>query len=376
MKAKLFTLSLPYLLIIALMILLVPVSVSQVVDAGAVDPNEYLEQMKALEPDPPAFFATRTGLVPSEIHVLDTLTVQERQLIEMAEQPPAVGIIRDLRPSIYFNLAQTELPAEGETTVSGGRLSRLNRDTLIYTTRITSLKADEIRIFFAEGYFPPGVRVNLFSDDDYAYNEVELKGQLDEFGIYTRTTFADHVIIQVVIPAEALKEELYFEITKVIHVDNDYLPDEFRSCYEDANCSTANNFAGIDGLRRSTGRLYFPEGGLYYLCTGNQVNDARGKDWQPFLLTANHCFDSQTSAAGLETRFYYWSTSCNSGVVNPSHIIRNGSNLISTNSQTDFTLVLLKQTGANYFLGWDAGAVANNTVLHSTHHPGGTFMKY
>lgn len=348
----------------------------QEVDAEIIDPDEYLLRYGEGEQIKPVFFALRSDLGAKEKHLLDTLTQEERNSIEESFQPPAVGVIRDLKQTVSFYLNPADIPMEGDMSVAGGRLTRINKETLVFTTFFQSLKADEIRVFFAEGNFPEGVQVNIFSDNDYAFTQTELSGKIDEYGFYTTTTFADHLTLQVVIPLEQLDEELYFVISRIIHVDNSYLPEEFRSCYLDANCSTANSYTHIEGLRNSTGRLYFPVGSLYYLCTGNQVNDIRAKDWQPFLLTANHCFSTQTSAAGLEARFYYWSTSCNSGVVNPSHIIRNGANLIATNSQTDFTLVLLKQYGASSFLGWSASSVANNTVLHSTHHPGGTLLKY
>jgi hypothetical protein len=162
------------------------------------------------------------------------------------------------------------------------------------------------------------------------------------------------------------------------YADNRYIPEENnRSCFLDANCADANSFAHITSVRGGTARLYFPSGNKYGLCSGGQLTDVRNADWQPFLLTANHCFDTQTSAAGLEARFSYWSTSCNSGVPNPNYVIVNGANLIATNDNTDVTLVLLKQQAAGaWYLGWNAGAVANNTTMHSTHHPGGTFMKY
>lgn len=343
-----------------------------------VDADEYLAQFGMPVTEIPGFFPTRFALTENEMHVLDTLSKDERRIIEEAVEPPAVGIIRNLKVPISFNLAEVSIPANGDLIIPGARLTRVNSETLVYTTYIQSMKADEIRIFFSEGYFPGGVKVNLFSKDDYAFTQRELSGLLDEYGFYTTTTFADYLILQIEIQLEVIEENLYFTISRLIHVDNRYIMEEgFRDCYEDANCSYANGFTHIDGLRRATARLYFPVGGGYYgQCSGGQLNDTRGQDWQPFVLTANHCFSDQTAAAGLEARFYYWSTYCNSGVVNPSHLLVNGSNLIATNSQSDFTLILLKQQGGNFYLGWDAGGVANDAIMHSVHHPAGTLQKY
>lgn len=368
-----------YLLLMVLIALgLSPCIFSQTTESARFDPEEYFGRYGYITPEIPQYFHVRSTLGPGEMHILDTLTRNERLIIEDAFDPPAVGIIRDLNPIIQFNLAEIEIPESGEISTSGGRLTRINEDILVFTTRIQSTKADELRLFFAEGNFPYGVKVNLFSQNDYAFTQPELRGKLDEYGFYTTTTFADYIDLQIVIPLDIINGNLYFTISKIIHADNRYMPEEdpTRSCFLDANCADANSYTHISAIRNATARLFFPSEGKYGLCSGGLLNDARGEDWQPFLLTANHCFSTQASAAGLEARFNYWSTYCNSGVVNPSHIIINGANLISTNSQTDFTLVLLKHPSSNYYLGWDAGSVANNTTMHSTHHPGGTLMKY
>lgn len=351
---------------------------SQVTDAAQMDMEEYFSRFEQKALEIPKFYPTRTALKENEMHVLDTLTNEERQIIEDAYDPPAVGVIRDLKSPIHFNINDIEIPEFGEISVSGGRLSRISEELLTFTTLIKSKNADEIRLFFEEAILPPGTKVNLFSKDDYAFTQVELRGTLDEYGYYTTTTFADYITLQIVIPIAAIDDNLSFIISKVIHADNRYFPEEnYRSCFLDAKCSDANNYTHITSLRRGTARLFFPTDNKYGLCSGGQLIDLRTNDWQPFLLTANHCFDTQTSAAGLEARFSYWSTYCNSGVVNPNQIIVNGANLIATNDDTDVTLVLLKQqAGGTFYLGWDAGNVSNNTTMHSTHHPGGTLMKY
>ena len=343
----------------------------------SIDGERYFSAFGEVVRETPELFTLQRGFDKNEMHLLDILSNDERVFIESEVNPPAIGVIRDLKQSVVFNLRNVEIPLNGEISTSGGRLSRINDEILVFSTYIKSEKADEIRIFFSEGNFPHGVKVNLFSKDDFAFQQFELTGELDEYGFYTRTVFADYVIVQVVIPKECFEEDLHFSITKVIHVDNIYIPEEFtRSCYEDANCSFANEYLYTNNLRRATAQLNFPVGSGYYICSGGQLNDLRTKDFQPFLLTANHCFNTQASAAGLEAKFYYWSTSCNSGITNPNYILVNGSNLIATNSQSDFTLVLLNEKGGDFYLGWTTDAVSNYAELHSVHHPHEMLQKY
>jgi len=149
------------------------------------------------------------------------------------------------------------------------------------------------------------------------------------------------------------------------------------SCYEDVNCPYANTYGDIGSLKASTSQLTFLVGSTYYICSGSLLNDIRAADFQPYLLTAHHCFSTQASASSLEARFDLFTTSCN-GATNTDIILINGSNLLATNSQSDFTLVLLDENPGGYrvYLGWNAGAVANGATMHSVHHPAGTPQKY
>ncbi len=344
----------------------------------SVDARDYLSSYGLHEMEKPKRYAFAGPLTPDEIHLLDTLSDLERKIIEASTDPPAIGILRDLRSPVDFTTGNLPALDNGELSVSGGRLTRIDKNLLVWTTAIQSKGADEIRIFFSVGKVPPDVRINMFGRDDFAMSLAELQGQIGENGYFTPTVFADQVILQVVIPAESLDDDLSFSIPGIIHVDNRYIPEEMeRDCYEDVNCSYANSFPGINSLKKSTARLRFLDGSNYYLCSGGLLNDSRSQDFQPFLLTANHCFDTQASASSLEARFDYYTTSCN-GSTNPDYIIVNGSNLIATNSQSDFTMVLLKTQpgGTRTYLGWTTTSVDNDDTLHAVHHPGGIPQKY
>jgi hypothetical protein len=339
--------------------------------------EHYFDNAQAIQQKPLRHLAG-TVLNGPEMHTIGTLTTEERKNIDPAADPPAIGVVRDLGTAIRFNLDETDIPSQGETSVAGGRLVRVNADTLVWTTCIKSEGAEELRINFSEGNFPAGVQVNLFSKDNYAFRQAELNGRIGEFGLYTTTTFADYVNIEVVIPASALGQNLFFVIPRIVHAIGRPAPDAPNvDCFEDVNCGYANGYANIGALKASTSQLSFVVGGGYYICSGNLLNDIRAVDLQPFLLTANHCFSSQASAASLEARFDMFTTSCNGGT-NPNIILINGSNLLSTNSQSDFTLVLLNDNpgGYRWYLGWTPGGVANDETLHSVNHPGGIPQKY
>ncbi len=344
----------------------------------SVEMEQFDFSTRYLKTQKPALYRLASQLTQTEVHVLDTLSAAERRFIEESVDPPMVGVIRNLPEPVVFDLTGIVIPDKGEVSAAGGRISRIHEDTLVYTTRFISWKADQLRVFFESGYFPGGVQVNVFGDNGQAFRQQELSGLLDEYGFYTTSLFSGALTIQVVIPLNSKDERsISFTISKIIHVDERYIEKEnLRDCYIDANCPYANEFTYINQLRRSTAFLYFPVGAGYAICTGGLLNDARTKDFQPYLLTANHCFDTQTSAAGLEAVFYYYSKACNNDTANPSIVVVNGSNLIATNPDTDFTLVLLRNLGGDTYLGWTTNNVGNGETMHAVHHPGGRLQKY
>lgn len=314
----------------------------------------------------------------SEIHSFEELSADELLAIAQEESPKAVGMGRHLKKTIEFDLSLTEIPEQGEISACGGRLSRINNHALVWTTRIESIGACELRVYFSEGFFPAGVKVNFFTDTGMACNQPELNGKIGADGFFTSTVFADHVILQLIIPPEATDAGLYFKIPMIIHVDATCLNREIlRDCYEDVGCEEAGNFPLINNLRSSIAWLLFYISPYYYICTGTLLNDSREKDFQPFLLTAFHCINSNTVAASLEARFDYYTTSCN-GPVNENVVLINGSNLMVTNSDTDFAMLLLNQfpSGSRYFNGWITAAVEDDEILHAVHHPGGMTQQY
>jgi hypothetical protein len=330
------------------------------------------------EPEPAILYPTNGVLNSSEVHVMPPLSKEERDFIEAQYSPMAIGVYRELKVPIKFDLSKTLIPdVNDEYTIFGGRLTRIDDETMVWTSRFKSEEADEIRLHFSEGYFPEGVKVNLFNPDGSGLFQYQLQGLIDEYGFYTTTTFSETVTLQIVIPLDVIGEPLFFTIPGFTHVENEYIEDHLRSCILDAMCVSSASYTHINNLRLSASQLTFVKSGGVYICSGGLMNDQRAKDLQPYLLTANHCFNTQSSAASLEARFDFNTTSCG-GSNNPNVILINGSNLIAGNSQSDFTLVLLRDKPAapRWYLGWTTAAPANLSTLHSVHHPGGQRQRY
>lgn len=137
-----------------------------------------------------------------------------------------------------------------------------------------------------------------------------------------------------------------------------------------------------------------PEGTLWYnekravckliiggtsICTGTVLNTT-ANDETPYVLTANHCLSTQTSAEKTVFYFNYEYPNCDgTGIVTTNQFI-SGSDLIATSplGKVDFTLLKIQQTIPEeynvFYAGWDAtGNTAKGSVC--IHHPRGDVKK-
>lgn len=144
-------------------------------------------------------------------------------------------------------------------------------------------------------------------------------------------------------------------------------------CLIDATCIGPGMLPVIDAYRTAVAHLAFAVPGGFAICTGGLVNDTVGGSFIPYLLTANHCFNSPNGANSLEAFWDYKTSNCGGNFPNLGNLPRSsGSTLLVTSPTTDFTLVRLNNVpGARFFLGWiaDPNAVAHGTVLHRVSHP-------
>jgi lysyl endopeptidase len=111
------------------------------------------------------------------------------------------------------------------------------------------------------------------------------------------------------------------------------------------------------------------------ICSGTLLNDNLNSR-TPYLLTANHCISSQTSASTLYTDFKYRSLTCNNSTTGEYFpTTTTGSALLYTAYSTDTTLLRLYGAPSTevLFAGWDAttAPATATTGIHGIHHPRG-----
>jgi lysyl endopeptidase len=183
------------------------------------------------------------------------------------------------------------------------------------------------------------------------------------------------ITLEIELPAGISTDSLEVSIPSVMHsfrslsdVEAMSLSDPSETCNVDVNCVSPRPAASD-----AVAKLNFVEDGFGYTCTGTMLNNT-ANDSKPYLLTANHCINSQTVASTLYTSWFLRSPSCNSP--NFGNIgFPVGSAILYTAKSTDSTLLRLTfNNSTSYgvlFAGWDATPAAAGLAIADIHHPKG-----
>lgn len=144
-------------------------------------------------------------------------------------------------------------------------------------------------------------------------------------------------------------------------------------CEIDATCYPAWKSASD-----ATARMVFVDSdGHSYLCSGTLLNDMASSG-TPYFLSAYHCIAKQTVASTLQTYWFFRSTSCNGGILDPESATRTGgATLLYAGLATDTSFMRLTQAppaGAIH-IGWDSAAPVLRTSVAGIHHPKGDLQK-
>lgn len=158
------------------------------------------------------------------------------------------------------------------------------------------------------------------------------------------------------------------------------------SCNLDVTCNTP-----LSAASRAVAHMVFVESGESFICTGTLVNDVQSSG-TPYFLTANHCISTQTPASTLNTYWFYRSSGCNNGRLNPGYVARtSGATLLYTRTEfsgasglspvgTDTSFMRLNSAppAGALFSGWSATrqSISNGMLYSGLHNPSGDLQKY
>jgi len=280
--------------------------------------------------------------------------------------------------------------------VDGGVLTRSAADdATVWGSSFRVEDAWRMRLGLGEVRLPPQTQMWVYGDDGETVGPfgTELVGP--DGTLWTPSVGGPEIRLEISIsdsarPTEGIEPSLKVEgIVELFPLSDAGVPRlksellvQDTSCLVDAACVGTGDWPPIDIVTAGVAYLQFQDGVNWYSCTGSLVNDSDPSTWIPYLLTANHCFATQSAATTLEAFFDYIPSTCGGAPPNLATLPRTyGSTLLETSTTSDFTFVRLNQvpSGDRGFLGWTTVAPPDGEPAARVSFPNGgseSFTEY
>ena len=285
--------------------------------------------------------------------------------------------------------------ARSQDTVSRLQWHNTPDGGMIGALSVTSPPATGLRLGVLVHRMPTNAVLRFYrqdSDSAYEISGAEILASLkrnfdagdasDEARTFWSPYFeGEQITLEVELPLGISPDALEFAVPRVSHFVSPPLAasranlekiGQSASCEVDVSCNSAWNYES-----NATAMMLFVQSGSSYECSGTLLN-SRAADFTPYFLSANHCISSQTVASTLETRWFYRSASCNSGVLSADYQrLAGGARLLYASPVTDTSFMKLNSTppsGTSY-AGWLGSPPTPGTPVADIHHPRGDLQK-
>ncbi len=332
-------------------------------------PMDLSKSMQAfpLEILPRAEFA-----VPARIEALNRWNAEDRQ-------PSQVGFVRPLEMPRHVSLAPD--PANDAAGVV-----EKTPDAVVWASRVEVERAYRLRLRLSEVKLPANAELWVQGNQGDAIRfGLELLRQ--EGDLWTPSVSGDVIHLQVRIPSSthspARAGFRVDSVAQIFRLDADgaaildpTVTPKGTECLQDAACFS-DSFA--ESYKEAVAHLQFIAGSGVGMCTGAMMNDSDDSGFIPYMLTANHCFSTQSSASTLEAFFDYIALSCGGSWPSLGSVPWvGGATLLATTPNTDSTFVRLSRQpgGTTVYLGWETAAVDAGVELFRLSHPMGWVQVY
>lgn len=204
-------------------------------------------------------------------------------------------------------------------------------------------------------------------------------------------TMGEVAILEVDLPPGRDISSVSFALPSIMHAVESPMQANLDQLQAKTECPALNPDATctLPPAANAVAAMGYMSGGIGYVCTGTLLANS-GTTQRGYFLTANHCINSQTVASTLDTFWFWRSSSCNSGTLNPGWIglysgatYLWGSSIASPSMRnptgTDSTLLRLLDTppAGAMFAGWTAQnqSVQTATNYIGLHNPGGSLLR-
>lgn len=342
-------------------------------------------------------------LLPAQPALRVAITPEQRAGIEQdapGNGRQKVGVALDVGQVVDFSGLDARASAAGAIDIANGIAAR---GGATWAIELSSPDATALRLRFDHVDLAPGVSLHVYNELGRVAGAYTERGPDGDGSFWSSSIFGDRVVVQLSAgDVDALRASR-FTIEQAMHFGSRFrIAESMRSryaggpspdsvdfcgapvpnCSVDGMCALQSN-PGLANVVNAVAHLEFIDGASAYICTGTLLNTslAGSGPRAPYLLTANHCINSQASASSLAAYFRYHTAYCN-GACTWTLTQVNGSTLLVSGARptyADFTLLRLSPipSGSGLMLaGWASGALVDGAYLLRLSHPEGAPLAY
>jgi hypothetical protein len=321
-------------------------------------------------PEPPPRLA-QVGAIEIPLVLLPAAEAAREQVEAMearnraGQEPLQVGFPRRL-PEVI----EARIPGDRARAVADPHSvqARTATGASVWATRVTIRDARGIRLHLTDVHLPPGTKFWSYGTEGNPVSfGLEVLSPRDD--LWAPMTFGETSFLDVEVPAGTSGGFSIADSAEMRPLAASAEP----SCAVDAVCVTPATFSPIGEAMSAVAVLVFAiDGGMFAQCTGTLLSDAL-QDGVPYLLTANHCISTQSSATSLTAYWDYHAPACGGAVPSLGSVpTSSGATLLAHSKTSDFSFLRLNAVpSGRAFMGWNASssAVPKNTTLYRVSCP-------
>ena len=286
------------------------------------------------------------------------------------KQPMRTGLVRELANPVVFRSA-FDAGAQVARPHADGYLVASGRGGVTWAVSVQVDGASRIRLHLADVQLPETTELWVYSRGVEVV-PFDLSLLRSEGDLWTPSVEGPEIRLEVRLPGGSLerRSEPAFVIDSFAEEPGSLGAETTVACVEDAACYDNGDLPLLDLYKKAVAHLAWIQGPFINVCSGALLNDMVGS-FTPYLLTANHCFSTQSVTSTVEAYFDYIANSCLGSWPNLSGLPRTtGGTLLATGTASDFSFVRLPSAPGNRaFLGWTTVAPSSNTTLYRLSHP-------
>ena len=264
------------------------------------------------------------------------------------------------------------------TPANSGTWSEMPDGSTIWRIHLVSSGAFGVNVDFSKFQLNPGCMVFIYPpSQEYFFGGFNSGNNNKSANLPVSFVKGEEIVVEL-----QVQKDIDFGVLNIGSLAHAYI-DIFSSldtklgpsgnCNVDINCPDGEDWQII---KKAICRITIKSGLNSVYCTGTLINNVK-QDTVPYLLTANHCINSNTKANSALFLFDYEADTCDKTSETGSFSLA-GSDLLATSDSLDFTLLRLYDSIPSiykpYFAGWSLSQTPASSAV-TIHHPEGDLKK-